>query len=73
MIWKAGFSFGPNFPRPFSVTKLKACESFLSKQFTFKRKETTNLCVLLVKGDAKLAENVTITLQNDRCNMVNLM
>ena len=73
LIWKAGFSFGPNFPRPFSVTKLKACESFLSKQFTFKRKETTNLCVLLLKGDAKLAENVTITFQNDKCNMVNLM
>ena len=42
-------------------------------KLTFKRKETTNLCVLLLKGDAKLAENVTITFQNDRCNMVNLM
>ena len=72
LIWKAGFSFGPNFPCPFSVRKWNCCENFLSKQFTLSTKESTKLCVILLKKDAKLAETVTVTLENDRSIMVNL-
>ena len=31
LIWKAAFNFGPNIPRPFSVTKWNSCEEFLAQ------------------------------------------
>ena len=39
LICKAGFSFDPNSPWPFSVTKWNSCGSFWLKQFTFQTKE----------------------------------
>ena len=72
LTWKVGFNFGQNFSWPSSVRKWNCCENFLSKQFTLSTKESTKLCVILLKKDAKLAETVTVTLKNDRSIMVNL-
>ena len=43
LIWKAGFSFDPNFPWLFSVTKWNSCQTFWFKQFTFHIKETNKI------------------------------
>ena len=43
LIWKAGFSFSPNFPWPFSVTTQNSCEGFWLKEFTFQTKESNNI------------------------------